>query len=418
MSSEKISRKSIEYNDSIKDRREYSTERLVWGSDTLKIINLIRNKEFINQELKKSQDKFLRLFSDKYWEDQVSREFRKLMEIAFDDEEFLDALQQDEECREYLLAGDDAIDYADVKKYIHDRKTGVVVGETSYDEPYLLSEAIISGHLSRMSPRLYERLLRIHNANFKEKQAEIKKLFPVLRDGFLKRISERINDGTVPIKYNDVISRIENIKYEVVDPFIARYEEVGGYFNPSTETVIIASSASVEHINQIFDHEMLHVISGRTDATDTLSEDNIINIRTGIHYGISFGKFGEDELDTLTFVERFRWLNEAITEDNAMKFNNAKAGYYRSERTLYDLLQKSGSIIIPTSIFLEAYFEDYNPDTQANVPNWKILGDAISRAYQPGFLVILDKYIEKNGISNAINAMRSNWRSILENSTN
>lgn len=174
----------------------------------------------------------------------------------------------------------------------------------------------------------------------------------------------------------------------------------GGNFDSETDTVMIAQQDFKDLGEHIYTHEILHALSGRTLVlrTDTPLEYMELEYmefetqRIGFHFkNVKQG--------------RFRWLNEAITEELTISLTGDKEErIYKQERNLYKLLRKKGKLDIPEELFLAAYFENYDPSLPPGerIPQWKKLYGAINEAYEPGFLVRLDKMIQKGGIEVAL----------------
>jgi hypothetical protein len=420
---EKIVRHSESYADGIEGNRDKGglRNRTVWGAGVLRLRELRAPKNIIEHESRRSQEKLLRLLREE-WNRTFStgvayKEFKKLMEVAFEDEGFLETLQADEECREYVLAGGEDEGYDDVREYVRDRKAGIADPENPYDEYSLLADALVRGYISRMSDKAYQYVLNINAELHDVRRAEIENKIPELKERFLAKIRLWIKEQKIPITDDQLDARIADLEFDVMDPFSSRYEKaMAGCFLPSTNHVVLASSNAGAYLPHVFDHEMFHAISGRTDERESDEYDEearLDSVRSGVSFDFLFSE--GDQSESFKLIRRFSWLNEAITEGLNVALNSGEnyEGVYRKERDLYELIRTSGSIQLPESVFLGAYFEDYDPDAPANVPKWKELGEAIASAYQPGFLVKLDQYIEKHGIQEAIRVLKSDWREIV-----
>ncbi len=112
---------------------------------------------------------------------------------------------------------------------------------------------------------------------------------------------------------------------------------------------------------------------------------------------------------------RFHWLNEAVTETVTLNLlSRENSASYVPERELLDLLLKKGGKKLPQQLFIDAYFESYDPEkpVDEHIPAWKKLYAEINEAYRPGFLLQLDKYIKRNDVKSAIKLMKLDWETI------
>lgn len=120
--------------------------------------------------------------------------------------------------------------------------------------------------------------------------------------------------------------------------------------------------------------------------------------RVGLHFG--------DYASKVNF--RFRWLNEAVTEDLSVELLSASNlpishGSYLKERQLLKYLTAGPRPLVPDRLLLQAYFEHYDPHRQNRIPKWKKLMEHLSKKGHPRLFVELDNIINKEGLDAAKN---------------
>lgn len=232
-------------------------------------------------------------------------------------------------------------------------------------------------------------------------------VLPKFKQRFCDDIGIMIDAGRLPLAIdfvNRVIDAIHVIVHEPsMLPEVTHADSALGVH--IVDDKIIALSKQGFRDYHVYAHEMLHALSGETLVHkkarfhDT-QWSTIENIRLGFRFNAGF--------DT-----RFNWLNEAMTETLTMQLTGDGADYaYRSERSLLTLLCKISGIDF--SLFVDAYFEHFDPSKEGadRNPAWRKLYAALNRAFCPGFLLQLDKYIQANSIYDALDVIRKDWRGI------
>ena len=214
--------------------------------------------------------------------------------------------------------------------------------------------------------------------------------------------------------------KLDSVSFCVVDGLSSEIENLGGYFSARKNQISIALPY-FDRVEEIINHEALHAASGRTvlkeAATLGGAEDSFFESYSHTRSGLNYeGPSLENG--------RFVWLNEGITQTLTMeglasikraesmifrrKAEKPESNVYKSEVELVALLLTSGKKDIPFKIFVQAYFEDYEPERgDEAIPKWKALQQAITESYGPNFLVSLDKRIQKEGVQAAIDGLRS-----------
>lgn len=192
-----------------------------------------------------------------------------------------------------------------------------------------------------------------------------------------------------------VQKKLEELKVTFTDPMAYGMDGEAGYKTGASGIMISADASDWEYE---YTHEALHYLSGRTAL---LRNENWVDYqRTG-----------------LAIEDRFNWLNEAITESlarSAMQRESRGGVAYSREIKLLDLLANKGISPIDRSLFVKAYFENYDADKpyRERNPQWKTLNTAINSAYSPGFLTKLDKYINEHGEDAASKQLEEDWKII------
>lgn len=250
----------------------------------------------------------------------------------------------------------------------------------------------------------------------REKFGEIKKMaekewLPEFKAQFLEKAGALIQSGELNITADELRKRIAGVKISFFNHGTIASEalDTGGVYNSDQILVGIDLNGQKDleavkvHSRHIFNHEMLHAISGVLYVTSTK--------QTGLYRtqrqrtGLRFELMGENEF------ERFAWLNEALTETLALELDkniDRDLAPYKSERTLLSLLingPAGGKVVgVERAKFSHAYFENYEPkdEPESRLQGWKDLMHTINEKYYPGFLVKVDKLIKEKGINYVI----------------
>lgn len=268
----------------------------------------------------------------------------------------------------------------------------------------------VFGHGS--SEPLYDNLSGKAAESQREKMSEIKKVaekewLPEFKAQFLEKIEALIQSGELNITVEELDKRMSGVKISFFNQGTMASEalDAGGAYNSDQILVGIdlhgqkddqAVKADSQHI---FNHEMLHAISGALHVTRVKPSGLYRTQRE--RTGLKFQSTGENEF------ERFTWLNEALTETLALELDkniDRDLAPYRPERTLLSLLINGpaggGVAGVGRNKFSHAYFENYEPKDEPaeRLKFWKELSRSISETYYPGFLVDIDKMIKERGI--------------------
>lgn len=302
------------------------------------------------------------------------------------------------------------------KKGILDRRSSKVSPDdlrVKRDGPanWLVAQGINSLDNEGIFSKPEERSDKSQRKKFEAARDMVKKEWlPEFKIEFLEKIELLRQSGDLSLSVEEIKKRLSGIQIFFFDSdslasslrddargVVSQFSSVHLGINTNFSGDEKEMKADLQHT---FNHEMLHVVSGKLFLTTPrhLGVFNTEKYRTGLF-------FGPRENDGN--VERFEWLNEAVTETLALDMDKGKnikfPSYYSEERLLLSLLMngpvgKSG-FKIDKKKFTNAYFEDYeaNDAVEIRLQYWKELMHAVNDLYYPGFLVKIDKIIKRKG---------------------
>lgn len=128
---------------------------------------------------------------------------------------------------------------------------------------------------------------------------------------------------------------------------------------------------------------------------DSDAKDFDMGFANHVRVGTRFGCANPDKAHTVR--DRFRWLNEAITESLTLKLleNDLLTTLYAKEQELLSLFAKSGAVRLEDKVLQRPYFENYDPNAYPTVPAWKEFMRWTETAYRPRFLQDLDAFVDE-----------------------
>lgn len=254
-----------------------------------------------------------------------------------------------------------------------------------------------------------ETFLRFHAGAEAARLKKFDEVIANLKEDFLLAVENAINESRLPasIKPDKVRRKIDKLKFVGLDPLFASGI---GYYNFEDHAVLMLT-ASVEEdiidqivldaedgesltIPQVFAHETLHALGGKTVVKhEGDSNVPVFVVRTGLSYIRMIRGNGQEQQDE--YSRRFVWLEEAANELAYDRVVSSGSKNRRSERKLLELLRTKGNQCIPEDLLLEAKFEDFEPDAHSSerILAWKRLRKAINHAYDNKFLIELDDII-------------------------
>ena len=285
----------------------------------------------------------------------------------------------------------------------------------------------------KVEDAVFADLLVNHVEKLKLKRQEFNNYLPEL----IRAFHERVVNGELPIDPDIFEERMKNLVVHVKDPLVIKLSNILGSANVDNDAIWVGLTDEKD-VEKVFTHEMVHFISGRSylgiryynrDVPESAEYSNYVytvqRVGTSINNPSRYDLFPDGKLpkNPRYVHNRFNWLNEAITEETALKLigKESSSSYFLS-RHLFNLLKTKGKSAISDDLFVRAYFENYDVHKPHGdrIPAWKGLIESINQAYSPGFLARLDNYIKEakknghNGIQRAINAMEKDWKIVDE----
>lgn len=251
--------------------------------------------------------------------------------------------------------------------------------------PNELIEAATRGHIERKRA---------------EQEAFEKTELPQLLDRVNEYVTTAIEQGILPVELERWIhTRDSTVVMPMDEIMAARYggESYGGYYPESG--IHLNPKLSPEEKVHTLTHEFFHALSGnRVNKTTKIKEfelsDGTILRDENVEFDHQRSGLGFSE-DDPNRVERFKWLNEAMTERLAVTVAGAEeAEFYKQEIELANVLEKNlGEDAAP--LFTNAYFENFKPEAEDAQEHFRRLIRAIDAKFGPQFLVKLDKFIHE-----------------------
>jgi hypothetical protein len=219
----------------------------------------------------------------------------------------------------------------------------------------------------------FEEMVRVHILSHNEKRDEFNERLPDILADFRDSAIEAIKNGYLPISVDLLESRMGETKVYLADN-MEMFDDVCGTYRASTGVIKVVANPDEKRQKEDIYHEMVHTLSGRT----LLLKNKIDNEKKNVEHqriGLSF-----DVVDTAgAFKEKkFRWINEAVTEEIAIKLSESEDGTYPEERKNLNVLYGNG--LLREDLYA-AYFENYDPDSADKVPAWKNLTTELSKLH-------------------------------------
>lgn len=273
-------------------------------------------------------------------------------------------------------------------------------------ETYRIGRAISKMYSDgeRLPDEVLLSILERHRVNVLLAEKEMEPEIAVFKERVSNLLFEAIDRGDLPISTALVEERLNNLQFRAVDPMSARLEEKWGDYNAKSHTIRLSTDIPKKSRWAVFVHEVFHALSGQIDNMNTLQgfeEDPLVTGYDSIKVGTRFH-------------DRFRWLNEALTEEATRGFTNESWGY-ENERELLDILVSSG---VSKESLYGAYFENYTdkPEGSHRLPKTKALFDTINQRLGQGFLINLDGYIrfstKKRQQDGGVKSVVAKWRKL------
>lgn len=249
-------------------------------------------------------------------------------------------------------------------------------------------------------------MLARHNAAFIERQDTFKNsLLPRLKNRFLERIKqlEARSVGSVLPPLDVVKRKLDLLVIDLQDGIEAKFDDRSGAYMAQYKRVFLdsdlASEEFFEKLEDVFVHEMNHVLSGHT----VVSRDHTMLSR------VVDDSYIIDQEIQVGFRRQgvYRWLNEGFTECMTSYITGRPPASYIAEVELCEYLATKGKNIIPLQVFADAYYEDYDPTQKPTIPKWRALRQAINESFSPAFLTKLTKIVMVAGPKLALHMLEN-----------
>ncbi len=260
-------------------------------------------------------------------------------------------------------------------------------------------------NFSTISFDSFEWMIERHVQNFYQAKEKVAEQLPELTNDFnskLRRLSREL-EFSLP---DDFDKRIKDIDVALVDPLSnIKMWEHDGLYHPAARAVWVPYSwYGMDNlvITPSLFHEFVHHGAG---SMSLILNDEVLDLKEGV-------AIPHQKTDKLSF----EWMDEAITQDLtiAMYEGEFVHGGYSENMELLNMLIGKGKEVVPSNLFYSSYFEDYDPkrNAQNQFPHGRALRERIGRAYVPGFLSMVDRYVRDHGLPETIEQMNHDWRRI------
>lgn len=264
--------------------------------------------------------------------------------------------------------------------------------------------------ISKVSKELLIQMTENYQDFIEKRREELKEKIEKQKEPVLQLIRKRLQQFGIVLD-EKIEKRVSEIEVTILDPFVAKLEEVWGQYRYKSDKIFLRADLSDENLFSVLVHEYLHALSSSSitfaeknysddeeeEEDDWLDESKY----TSDIYRIGFGFYGIDGGQDGAFL---RWLNESVVEYFSKEACEKKKHGYVNEISVYEMLLKK----VPESIFLKALFEEYDRtiSSKERLVHLRTLIQEINKAFGPFFFQKLNKYIQKNGIDVAAQKAR------------
>lgn len=269
--------------------------------------------------------------------------------------------------------------------------------------------AIISTHYDVIIPNLpQELILKLSEAWVIYTAKERKEFEQALKEGMVERKEMMIKiltgkgyctEAQIDRAFKETTFIITDPIFDRLNKHLGRHAPDQGKISISILSILKESQGDDDKIPELIVdtvvHEILHALAGRSVLEKTeFDNDN----RKTVNLYHQRGGFQINPLNRESEhqVERFRWLNEAVTEELTIMLSGKQQEtniYWQERRLLYLVLNLMGEQT--PELFFKAYFDDQDTHKpkELRMKNWHKLMQTISKRIGVGFLVKLDKFI-------------------------
>jgi hypothetical protein len=252
--------------------------------------------------------------------------------------------------------------------------------------------------------------LKVYSKEISRIRIESLEVIEKLRQDFIPNFKKFSEKNNLEINWEEIRQRFDTLSYDLFDQYYADQRSASGDYDKNSHTARVEISPFSRVSPAILEHEHLHAISGRKNDMNLIFFDFM---PSGLQFSLnhSIPRLGASFARSDSHPERFRWLNEAITEqinvemmeDNPNKEDFVGLDYsYPYERILFDAILKGGDKQIAARSFYQAYFES-DTGKPEDLKQRQKLYQEISEAYgSPRFFIELDDMIKSKGLKKSL----------------
>lgn len=266
-------------------------------------------------------------------------------------------------------------------------------------------------------------LLNILDA-YQEAVEELQKNFeaelPGLETEFLQGIEVLYKQKLFPLSPEEVRERMRPVRVTLADASATTFENAVGFYDSELQRVDInidyfGKYGSSELLKSTLWHEWMHAISGRTLIGEVLDESENPDPEEGTYIPVRQQRVGlrfKDSENGRPAWQRFRWLNEAVTEYVSKQVYQGvekpellpfMSSYTKEQELLNLLIDNSGGKVDWTTV-RAAYFEVIGDDRESRMAAFRAFSGAMRSAYGDGILPRLDDFLKNGNYNNNLDA--------------
>jgi len=283
---------------------------------------------------------------------------------------------------------------------------------------YLAVEAENQNILKDLPDDLLLETLKVYNQEINRIRTETLETIGQMRQDFMPNFKDFAKRHDLAVNWPEIDYKFKTVSYDLFDQYYAKNNDkykTGDYDKNSHIARVEMSPFSRVDFGTL-QHEHLHAISGRKNVLSLISRGSF---DSKVYMAHSIPRLGVSFSASSRHPERFKWLNEAITEDINIDIKKEvlpKDEYYEiddsywNERKLFGLVLANGQQPIPAHLFYQAYFES-DTENPADLKHRQELYQEISKAYDsPKFLVELDDMVDKIGLKPTVEIFKSSGK--------
>jgi hypothetical protein len=219
---------------------------------------------------------------------------------------------------------------------------------------------------------------RNHVERFRQTLQEKAEQYNEFRKRFWHLASTAIAEGRLPITVERLHEGLKTVQIKSHDYLSGSLSEVLGDYSAFAHRIRLVEGNDPELAFKIFAHEMFHALSGKTIIREPATPEDP-TFESFIHRHQRVGL----RIQGVRGRDKFKWLNEAVTESLLETIGLEPHTYEKYRTTLEDMegLMRRGGTENPRALIYAAYFEDYDTRSKKDkVPAWKAMDKAVRRS--------------------------------------